>query len=78
MAVLSDYAARLTERRFDAIELRGPGTELTIGGLARGPRRTAARMPAPTSTPMNWCPDDRSRTNQEQPGGVYAELRHQI
>ena len=35
MAVLSDYAARLTERRFDAIELRGPGTEVTIG-LARG------------------------------------------
>jgi len=34
MAVLSDYAARLTERRFDAIELRGPGTELTIGLLA--------------------------------------------
>ena len=33
MAVLSDYAARLTERRFDAIELRGPGTELTIGLL---------------------------------------------
>jgi aminopeptidase len=33
MAVLSNYAARLTERRFDAIELRGPGTELTIGLL---------------------------------------------
>ena len=33
MAVLNDYAARLTERRFDAIELRGPGTELTIGLL---------------------------------------------
>jgi aminopeptidase len=31
LAVLSDYAARLTKRRFDAIELRGPGTELTVG-----------------------------------------------
>jgi aminopeptidase len=33
VAVLNDYAARLTERRLDAIELRGPGTELTIGLL---------------------------------------------
>ena len=33
MAVLNGYAQRLTERRFDAIELRGPGTELTIGLL---------------------------------------------
>jgi aminopeptidase len=31
MAVLKDSAARLAARRFDAIELRGPGTELTIG-----------------------------------------------
>jgi aminopeptidase len=34
MTVLNDYAQRLTERRFDAIELRGPGTELTIGLLS--------------------------------------------
>ena len=33
MAALNDSAARLTVRRFDAIELRGPGTELTIGLL---------------------------------------------
>ncbi|HEX3805382.1 MAG TPA: aminopeptidase [Gaiellaceae bacterium] len=33
MAVLNDYAERLAARRFDAIELRGPGTELTIGLL---------------------------------------------
>src|SRR5207237_5998735 len=33
MAVLNAYAARLTERRFDAIELRGPRSELTIGLL---------------------------------------------
>lgn len=33
IAVLNDSATRLTERRFDAIELRGPGTELTIGLL---------------------------------------------
>ena len=33
IAVLNDYAQRLTECRFDAIELRGPGTELTIGLL---------------------------------------------
>jgi len=34
MAVLKDAAARLAARRFDAIELRGPGTELTIGLLS--------------------------------------------
>src|SRR4051812_12324717 len=33
MAVLRDSARRLSEQRFDAIELRGPGTELTIGLL---------------------------------------------
>jgi aminopeptidase len=33
MAVLKESARRLAERRFDAIELRGPGTELTIGLL---------------------------------------------
>ena len=33
IAVLNDRAQRLTEHRFDAIELRGPGTELTIGLL---------------------------------------------
>jgi len=33
MAVLNDSAKRLSERHFDAIELRGPGTELTIGLL---------------------------------------------
>jgi aminopeptidase len=31
MAVLKDSSARLAARHFDAIELRGPGTELTIG-----------------------------------------------
>jgi aminopeptidase len=31
MAVLSESADRLAQRRFDAVELRGPGTELTIG-----------------------------------------------
>ena len=33
MAVLRDAAARLTGRAFDAIELRGPGTELSVGML---------------------------------------------
>ena len=33
MAVLNDSAARLADRHFDAIELRGPGTELTVGML---------------------------------------------
>jgi aminopeptidase len=33
MSVLSDAARRLTARAFDAIELRGPGTELTVGML---------------------------------------------
>ncbi len=33
MAVLKESAARLAARKFDAIELRGPGTELTIGLL---------------------------------------------
>jgi aminopeptidase len=33
MAVLKESARRLAERRFNAVELRGPGTELTIGLL---------------------------------------------
>jgi aminopeptidase len=33
MTVLNDAAARLSERAFDAIELRGPGTELVVGML---------------------------------------------
>jgi aminopeptidase len=33
MAVLNSSAERLTGRHFDAVELRGPGTELTIGML---------------------------------------------
>jgi aminopeptidase len=33
MATLRDAAARIAARRFDAIELRGPGTELSIGML---------------------------------------------
>src|SRR4051795_3265684 len=33
MAVLKESARRLAERRFDAVELKGPGTELTIGLL---------------------------------------------
>ena len=33
MAVLNDAAARMSARHFDAIELRGPGTALTIGLL---------------------------------------------
>ena len=33
MAEMTDSARRLTERRFDAIRLHGPGTDLTIGLL---------------------------------------------
>jgi len=33
MNILTDSARRLTERRFEAMELRGPGTELTVGLL---------------------------------------------
>jgi len=33
MATLNDSARRLAERRFDAVELRGPGTELRVGML---------------------------------------------
>ena len=33
MAVLNDSALRLSGHRFDAIELNGPGTELTVGML---------------------------------------------
>jgi aminopeptidase len=33
MAALNDAAARLTARAFDAIELKGPGTDLTVGLL---------------------------------------------
>jgi aminopeptidase len=42
MAVLNDSAQRLTEQRFDAIELRGPGTELTIGLLPTATWSTVA------------------------------------
>ncbi len=41
MATLVEAAARLSERHFDAIELRGEGTELTIG-LLRSHRWQAA------------------------------------
>ncbi len=33
IAILKDNAARLTERRFDALRLHGPGTDLTLGLL---------------------------------------------
>jgi aminopeptidase len=33
METLNDSARRLAERRFDAFELRGPGTDLTVGML---------------------------------------------
>ncbi len=36
MAALQGTARRLSERRFDAIELRGPGTELRLGLLPSG------------------------------------------
>jgi aminopeptidase len=36
MAALDESGRRLTERRFDAIELRGPGTDLRIGLLPSG------------------------------------------
>ena len=36
MAVLNDSARRLTERRFDAIHLEGPGTDLTVGLFGSG------------------------------------------
>jgi aminopeptidase len=36
MALLDRSARTLNERRFDAIELRGPGTELTVGLLPSG------------------------------------------
>jgi len=36
MATLGESARRLTERAFDAIELKGPGTELTVGLLRSG------------------------------------------
>ena len=35
-AVLSESATRLTERRFDAIQLTGPGTDLTVGLFRSG------------------------------------------
>jgi aminopeptidase len=36
MAALDESAVRLSQHRFDAIELRGPGTELTVGLLPSG------------------------------------------
>jgi aminopeptidase len=41
MAVLADSARRVTERNFDTIELRGPGTELRLGLLPGGRWLTA-------------------------------------
>src|SRR5690606_22645784 len=42
-AELQEHAARLTERRFDAIRLVGPGTDLTVG-LLPSSRFVAAGM----------------------------------
>jgi aminopeptidase len=36
MAALRDSARRITERRFDAIHLEGPGTDLTVGLFGSG------------------------------------------
>ena len=77
MAVLRDYAARLTERRFDAIELRGPGTELTIG-LARGSSADAARMPGADTDTQELMPRRLVPLPIKSNREVYAELRHQI
>jgi aminopeptidase len=42
MARLTARAAALTERRFDSIRFRGPGTDLRVGLLADGQWRAAA------------------------------------
>jgi aminopeptidase len=42
IASLEDSARRLSERRFDAIELKGPGTDLRVGLFPRGRWLSAA------------------------------------
>jgi aminopeptidase len=44
MAVLNDYAARLAGHRFDAIELRGPGTRLAATSERSPSECSAARL----------------------------------
>ncbi len=41
LATLGDAAARLTERRFDALHFEGPGTDLTVGLFPSGTWTTA-------------------------------------
>ena len=54
MAVLNDYATRLAGHRFDAIELHGPGTDLTIGLL---PTATWAAADLSTAKGLRHLPN---------------------
>jgi O-acetylserine/cysteine efflux transporter len=59
------------------VVLVGLGLALGVVDALAVPRRTAARVrappPNPGMTPRGFVPID-----QVQPGGVYAELRHQM
>ena len=66
MDTLNDSAGRLDERRFDAIELRGPGTELTVGML---PTHDwwAARLRDRRRHPAHPEPADRGGVHDARP-----------
>ncbi len=62
MDTLIAAGGRLTERRFDAIHLKGPGTDLTVGLLpARGGRRPTSRRSTGRSTTRTCRPRRSSR-----------------
>ena len=67
MATLNASAPSLTDRRFDAFELRGPGTELTVGLLPTGTWWAAdfddGRRPAALPEPA-----DRGGVHHPRPG----------
>ncbi len=63
---LKRSAAALTERRFDAIELRGPGTDLTVGLFPTG-SWGAARLHDPLGHPPPPEPADRRGLHDARP-----------
>ena len=67
-------AKTLTERRFDAIELRGPGTELTIGLLPSG-RFLSAQFERQDGSEAHREPADRRGLHEPGPA-AHRGTRH--
>jgi len=74
MGVLNDSARRLAEHRFDAIELRGPGTELMVGLRAHA-HLVGGRLPDRGRVAALPEPADRGGLHDPGPG-AYARPRH--